>query len=127
MTDSSTLQRAREVLATWRERATEGPWKVIDGVYSDDDGEYDASQIEGEHEMVAMDHQDLDCGAVPSIGYADARLIVGTAGNTDLLDELDAMFRDSIEDAERGNGRSSRAERLAAHIIAADEQMTSIN
>ncbi|WIE65918.1 hypothetical protein DEI99_005110 [Curtobacterium sp. MCLR17_036] len=122
----SDIQQARDVLAKWRERATEGPWRVIDGVYSQEGMTYDGSQIEAEHEMVAMDHQDLDCGPVAPLGYADARLIVGTAGNPDLLDAIDEMLR--IADTRMARREEPafvlHADRIAAAIIAADERMS---
>ncbi|MDT0211226.1 hypothetical protein [Curtobacterium sp. BRD11] len=127
MSDSSIIQQARDVLAKWRERATEGPWTVVDGEYSDDAGTYDGSQIEAEHEMVAMDHQDLDCGPVAPLGHADARLIVGTAGNPDLLDAIDGMLAIAAADiAEYGvkpPGLWNDVARVAAAIVAADGRM----
>ncbi|WIE60760.1 hypothetical protein DEI97_013520 [Curtobacterium sp. MCLR17_032] len=120
---STNIQQARDALEKWRERATQGPWAVIDGVYSDEGGTYDGSQIEAEHEMVAMDHQDLDCGPVAPLGYADARLIVGTAGNPDLLEALDEGLRQYGTMPERSV--PTFIKRIAAAIIAADKRMTS--
>jgi len=119
----SVYKEAREVIAKWRERATEGPWKVIDGVYSDEGLTYDGSQIEAEHEMVAMDHQDLDCGAVAPLGYADARLIVGTAGNPDLLDALDGLLRHHEEEGVTVSAIRNWVRLMAEAIIRADKQM----
>ncbi|PYY59983.1 hypothetical protein DEJ17_06335 [Curtobacterium sp. MCSS17_011] len=54
--------------------------------------------------------------------YSEDRLIVGTAGNPELLDAIDGL----LEAAERytpGTFRV-RAERIAAAIIAADERMS---
>ena len=128
MTDSSIIQDARDVLNTWRERATEGPWSVIDGVYSQEGMTYDGSQIEAEHEMVAMDHQDLDCGPVAPLGYADARLIVGTAGNPELLDAIDLMLEVAVRIVADSPMTPHRlvqhANRIAAAIIATDERMS---
>lgn len=123
MTDTI-IQDARDVLAKWRERATQGPWSVIDGVYSQDGMTYDGSQIEAEHEMVAMDHHDLDCGPVAPLGYSDARLIVGTAGNPDLLDAIDAMFATYLAAHSIGPTYRRDTEHIAAAIIAADERMS---
>lgn len=118
------IQKAREVLATWRERATEGQWSLIDGVYSQEGMTYDGSQIEAEHEMVAMDHQDLDCGPVAPLGYSDARLIVLTAGNPDLLDAIDGLLAEASFDARIVSERLlAHAQLIAAAIIAADERM----
>ncbi|WP_065962413.1 hypothetical protein [Curtobacterium sp. UCD-KPL2560] len=125
---STDIQAARDVLTKWRERATEGPWNVIDGVYSQEGMTYDGSQIEAEHEMVAMDHQDLDCGPVAPLGYSDARLIVLTAGNPDLLDAIDHLLRHH-EIVRRGSkitlSTTGRLiESLAATIVAANERMS---
>lgn len=126
------IQQARDVLEKWRERATEAPWRVIDGVYSQEGMTYDGSQIEAEHEMVAMDHQDLDCGPVAPLGYADARLIVGTAGNPELLDAIDWLLAATVASYEAWGNRvgqytvdkDGHAARIAAAIVAADEQMS---
>ncbi|KTR02102.1 hypothetical protein NS184_16810 [Curtobacterium luteum] len=53
---------------------------------------------------------------------SDAHLIVGTAGNPDLLDAIDA-FLERVTVNLRENWAEMYARRIAAAIIAADERM----
>jgi hypothetical protein len=58
-------------------------------------------------------------------GDSSARLIVGTAGNPDLLDAIDAMLATYLAAHSIGPTYRRDSERIAAAIIAADERMTS--
>jgi uncharacterized protein YjlB len=104
MTDNS-IQQARDVLAKWR------------------DGDVLLWHCD-EHGTV------LDStGAAVVIGATegDARLIVGTAGNPELLDAIDLLLEAGVIHESRGHysGSTPHAERIAAAVIAADERMTS--
>jgi hypothetical protein len=68
-----------------------------------------------------FDNMDLDIASIKE-SDGDARLIVGTAGNPDLLDAIN----DALDMADALDGTAyGVAERLADAIIAADERMTS--
>lgn len=107
MTDNI-IQQARDVLAKWRSRFNQNAW-------------YETEDIVGE-----------TCIADPEGGYiardlasTDARLIVGTAGNPDLLDALDKMLEMWADWARHGYVYVPEyVERIAAAIITADERMT---
>ncbi|MDY1005712.1 hypothetical protein [Curtobacterium sp. CFBP9011] len=117
---SADIQQARDVLKKWREGAVAGPW-FADREHPEFDGATIANDAflnptnENEHEPV------LD---VSGISIGDARLIVGTAGNPDLLDVLDGMLT-TASLAKTPDQVSSWFPRLAAAIIAADDRMTS--
>jgi hypothetical protein len=86
------------------------------------------SDIQQARDVLAKwrDAEPLD---IAMFGPLDEPLIVGTAGNPDLLDAIDAMLREASADiAQYGNqpdGLWSGHKRIAAAIIAADERMTS--
>lgn len=88
MTD---IQKARDVLAKWREAANQG---------------------------------DPDAWVADT---NDAHLIVGTAGNPELLDAIDYLLEAATIHESRSNwsGAIPHAERIAAAILAADERMNS--
>jgi hypothetical protein len=106
MTDSSIIQDARDVLAKWRDN------DVLLWHYD-------------EHGTV------LDStGAAVVIGATegDARLIVGTAGNPELLDAIDTLLTAVVaygypaDPYERGVSEVAR--NIAAAILAANERMS---
>lgn len=76
------IQRAREILDKWRDYTPStagGRWHVSG--YEDPGG----------HTHIAADSRSIeDLGFVRS--YEDATLIVGTAGNPDLLDAIDSQL-----------------------------------
>lgn len=100
------IQQARDVLAKWRSEATEGTWEHHqDGIVLVNDF------IHSGDTTIAED-----------LFTPEARLIVGTAGNPDLLDAIDA-FLGMVASGELRD-RQGHAERIAAAIIAADERMS---
>jgi hypothetical protein len=111
----SDIQRARDVLAKLRVDATaRGRWREQDHEVMEDSGGLPWV----ESRWVA------DVDSVTGNG----RLIVGTAGNPELLDAIDALLaaeqrrRASMHD-NLSHDLSHHAERIAAAIIAADERM----
>lgn len=104
----------RDVLKKWREESTAGPWWVSEPLSEDLSAElaYDLGVVGGGDETLATVHG-------PS---ADARLIVGTAGNPDLLDALDGLL-ESWTDWSYSIPPS--VESVADAIIFADERMNS--
>lgn len=100
------IQKARDVLAKWRRGIMPHPWS--------DWREEDAVVANDPPASVLAD----------GVSRADARLIVGTAGNPELLDAIDAVLNAALvfnrDDRLRIHGRH-----LAAAIIAADERMSS--
>ena len=121
------IQQARDVLATWREEATAGQ-RIVDLDRGESFGSVDTPDVYGEGNA---DSVVLPAGTV---GEHDIPLIVGTAGNPELLDAIDAVleagclrFGDVTSSSFTGGYRrssSDTAERLAAAIIAADERMS---
>lgn len=97
---SNEIQKARDVLAKWRAEATPGPLV------------YDRGDLISQH----PEHD----GVAAYVSRNDARLIVGTAGNPELLDAIDEMLGDVSANPLYP---SHHAERIAAGIIAADERM----
>lgn len=90
----SDIQKARDVLASWVE-GNVNPWCFDrEGVITD------------------------DLGYVRAKAGADAQLIVGTAGNPELLAAIDGLLRSAPIDAENYS-----ISRIAAAIIAANERM----
>lgn len=106
----SDIQQARDVLAKWKRDALRGPWEYRPIA----PGRAAASPEPGAPVVNVVS------GAAP-----DIRLIVGTAGNPDLLDALDEMLAVAIEVGERHKALASQAGLIAAAIVAADERMTS--
>jgi hypothetical protein len=81
MTDSSIIQQARDVLAKWRKEAREGRWHF-------------AYMVPSSKNLGTIDG-DMECAefyVASDVTSEDARLIVGTAGNPDLLDAWDGML-----------------------------------
>jgi hypothetical protein len=103
------IQKARDVLAKWRKAQTPAPWQVK-ADWTGDAAEFGTAE---ENPLGWTNHP------------VDARLIVGTAGNPDLLDAIDAMF-----DYMAPLGRTvptplvRHLEGIAAAIISADERMS---
>lgn len=94
----SDIQQARDVLTKWKEGHVT-PWQFdTEGRITD------------------------DLGYLRATSGADAALIVGTAGNPDLLDAIDELLADSkyFQFA----ALVPYAERIAAAILAADERMS---
>jgi hypothetical protein len=97
------IQRARDVLAKWRDGDLD-PWHIDESGYIDD-----------------IDNHPVTGGATEG----DARLIVGTAGNPDLWDAWDGML--AQVDLIRETCPAvliAFANRIATAIIAADERMS---
>lgn len=112
MTD---IQRARDVLAKWREasdRLRPLPWSFHVGWGADQVMDADGGSI---------NHEDQDDAA--QFNGPVAALIVGTAGNPDLLDAIDLAlgYGTAMNPAD---GAVELAERIAVAIIAADERMS---
>lgn len=104
------IQRARDVLAKWRENPTGMPWQLGDrSPWHDDEVTVETADKMGD---VSGDYMDED----------SARLIVGTAGNPDLLDAIDGFLSMVASGALRD--RQQHAERIAAAVISADERMS---
>lgn len=129
MTD---IQQARDVLAKWRAGVTGPihtnlPWTVQnatpgrknwDDVLVDADGDWVFSYDEespGQDEMLTWNRPG-------SADPAAVRLIVGTAGNPDLLDALGHMLDQAPYEQLTYQVDVAR---IAAAIIAADKRMTS--
>lgn len=110
------IQDARGVLARWRDGSTPGPWIM------------DTAPIKS---MGFSIHNGLEGIVREAYEEADTRLIVGTAGNPGLLDAIDALL-ELAESAERDHRAGwsavvwSKAEPIAAAIIAANERMSDI-
>jgi len=124
MTDSSIIQQARDVLAKWRKESTAGPWRV--STYGHGGQFIDVVQpVENQPDFDPdrFDNMDTDIASIKE-SAGDARLIVGTAGNPDLLDALDGLLI-TAERYDTGNGLRIWSDRIAAAIIAANERMTS--
>jgi hypothetical protein len=121
VTDTNVIQRARDVLAKWREKAAPGPWEINEPL----------SKLNRSPDCVSIDTAD-DVDDPRNVTYYiprwEAPLIVGTAGNPELLETLDGMLaaeqrrRASMHD-NLSHDLSHHAERIAAAIIAADERM----
>ena len=108
------IQDARDVLAKWRAHQFDTAWEVdtntpfsadLVGLFAPQRKEY----------AVKFDDDRQPDRAV-------ARLIVGTAGNPELLDAIDGLlWRGTFND---GSSGTYYAERVAETIIAADERMS---
>lgn len=123
MTNSNTVQQARDALAKWRKNPeSRSAWERFDAAGLGED-------------IASGDRGYLGSFDDPT----DVSLIVGTAGNPELLDAIDGLLADAQEhlaDLEAtgsgalaslmnitGGGRHHYALRIAAEIIAADERM----
>lgn len=100
------IQRARDVLAKWRRLATPAPWRIS----------------AAEPRWVWGSESGAEVGDLVQ-GRLDGELIVGTAGNPDLLNAIDLML-DAGSRYWEGNPIRQHAQRIAASIIAADERMS---
>jgi len=105
------IQKARDVLAKWRGGSTPGPWKV----------RAESPTMGGSEWTVRTD-------GVPGIrmgvheyqhGSTNLDLIVGTAGNPELLDAIELILVETLQDDEQ----LVSGLMLAAALIAADERM----
>lgn len=113
------IQQARDVLAKWRENSFSTLWEVdtntpfsadLVGLFAPAQKEY----------VVKFDDDRQPEGAV-------ANLIVGTAGNPELLDAIDGLLASAQTIAASTPGMIrfiERADRIAAAIITADERMS---
>ncbi len=122
MTNSNTVQQARDALATWRANAPSPlPWAI------ESDGQ-DNITVDARHvDIVQLSSREVSSWA--SLDDDDARLIVGTAGNPDLLDAIDGLLaqeqrRRRSMHTNMSHDLSHHAERIAIAIIAADERMS---
>lgn len=106
------IRRARDVLAKWRENPAGMPWRLGDRSPWHSD------------EVVIADAADRGDVSGDYMNEDDARLIVGTAGNPDLLDAIDTLL--ALYEPYQRAGADVRppvmahAERIAAAIIAAE-------
>lgn len=101
----SDIQQARDVLAKWRGHPLHGNWSPVpllldNAVYTFDVVDESSAYAANSDDEAAM------------------RLIVGTAGNPDLLDAIDEELRWGLD------APSAITRRIAAAIIAAYERMT---
>jgi hypothetical protein len=102
----SEIQDARDVLARWRDTASPAPWK------------YDAEQYFVEDSAESTNAVGVDM--LPE----DGLLIVGTAGNLDLLDAIELTLAEGSR-YWAGNPVRQHAQRIAVAILSADERMRS--
>ena len=115
MTD---IQRARDVLAKWRVNAPSPlPWAI------ENDGQDNITVDANRNDLVILSSREVASWA--GLDDDDARLIVGTAGNPDLLDAIDAMLKNAQWHIDTyGSVEHPWATYIAAAIIAADERMS---
>lgn len=115
MTETNTIQQARDALAKWRKNLTSPlPWMI------EKDGQDNITVDANRNDLVILSSREAASWA--SLDDDDARLIVGTAGNPDLLDAIDGL----LEEAQRsglGGWLGHFAVYFASAIIAADERM----
>jgi hypothetical protein len=118
------IQQARDVLAKWREEVSvPEPWTIWHDLNHQgfttigDDASY--------REVVEIGETDESNPTAHVYVAEDARLIVGTAGNPDLLDAIDDVLVSAIAWDISGMHRPAALDDLAAAIIAADERMAS--
>jgi len=117
MTDSSSIiQQARDVLAKWRQWMSPDPWTISEAAVKDTSG------------TTIVDYGDVQNLVARHAARQNLRLIVGTAGNPDLLDAIDEILDRGAYEADDSstNGRFvfRRARRIARAIVAADERMS---
>lgn len=113
---SADIQRARDVLAKWRVGATPGTWEA-----------------RAESPTMGGAEWTVRTVGIPGIrmgiheyqhGSTNLALIVGTAGNPDLLDAIDELLRLEARVEKRGGPVFANTKRIAAAIISADERMS---
>ena len=118
---SSIIQDARDVLAKWREKAPSPlPWAI------ESDGRDSITVDANRDDIVQLSSREVSSWA--SLDDDDARLIVGTAGNPELLDAIDRWLERGAFWATQDGSMSGLPEptrAIAAAIIAADERMSS--
>jgi hypothetical protein len=108
------IQKARDVLAKWRERAkTPGPWRQV--------GEGDEYLTWGDITDTGEPGSRL---VVAEHAGPDGALIVGTAGNPELLDAIDGLLAAAVLVGRWETEFLAHAKRLAAAIIAAEKRMS---
>ncbi|UWD83641.1 hypothetical protein NY057_05190 [Curtobacterium flaccumfaciens] len=119
------IQRARDVLAKWRTSQSwfPGPW----GVRNEQPGRANWSDVVFDQQGDSLFTYDEevgdefspthDAGTDPTV----ARLIVGTAGDPDLLDAIDRVLRLASNE---GGAFHEAAAPFASAILAADERMS---
>lgn len=114
MTD---IQQARDILAKWRKNAASPlPWAI------ESDGR-DSITVDANHvDIVQFSSREVASWAC--LDDDDARLIVGIAGNPDLLDAMSQMLESAGYWGDAQPMLSNYANRIAAAIIAADERMS---
>lgn len=113
------IQRARDVLAKWRNEVQSPlPWR-IEGQGNEERDVVDAT---GDSVVSLWSREEASSAHLYD---GDDRLIVGTAGNPDLLDALDRMLERAAGQHERGyqGGWNDEMSHIAAAIIASDERM----
>ncbi|WP_336698232.1 hypothetical protein [Curtobacterium sp. USHLN213] len=114
MTD---IARARTILAKWRGASPDAPW-LVDREHS----EFDGATVGNDAFLNPTEENELKpILDISGISIGTARLIVGTAGNPDLLDAIDAELAAAVQFPEAHN---TIAKRIAAAIISADERMS---
>lgn len=105
-TPAEVIHRARDVLAKWRVLYTNPAWQVLERA--------DGLIAVADSEQVTV---------ADAVAPEDAALIVGTAGNPDLLDAIDAVLNAALV-FNRDDGLRIHGRHLAAAIIAADDRMS---
>lgn len=106
------IQQARDVLAKWRELIWDTEWEI-------DTNEPFSSELVGLFVPADKEYAvKFEDGQAPHVSVA--RLIVGTAGNPDLLDAIDGLLAHFLN----WELPPSDVPRIAAAIIAADERMS---
>lgn len=121
--DESNIQQARDALAKWRGNvASPLPWRIV-SVDESNDAVVDAEHIG----IVALSSREEESSA--GLYAGDDVLIVGTAGNPDLLDALDELLAEALAVSFVQPHTVATlvvqklAERIAAAIIVANERM----
>lgn len=113
MTD---IQAARDVITKWRDKAAPGPWEVNEPI----------GRLNRHLDWVSIDTAD-EVEDPRNVTYEiprwEAPLIIGTAGNPELLDAIDELL--ALYVTYPGEWPTPTVKRIAAAIIAADERMNS--
>ncbi len=108
---NSNITKAREVLARWRTDVTKGTWGLL----------WDWSTFTSPESAEEKGY------VGDTVRPHDARLIVGIAGNPDLLDAIDTLLSyGETDDLTQWGSHSDyhTAALLAKAIVAADERMS---
>lgn len=114
------------MLAKWREESTAGPWRVdVFGHGGAFVQIVQPAEFQPGYDPNRFDNMDIDIANVEQTA-ADACLIVGTAGNSELLDAVVKMLDNAQWHIDHyGSVEHPWAGMFAAAIIAADERMRS--